>query len=300
MSDTNQPGSMDGPVSQTTTVNDPPSALRVHIFGTCFLIFAFVIFYVLVATWPVLVPLDTPATAGGAATKLTTFKPFALFGLGPCDWAPDLRMLLTVIIAGAIGSLIHTLTSFGDYVGNRRLGSSWLWWFVLRTPIGIALAIISYLILRGGLIVPTLQASKADDLQGATLALNPYGIAAFAALAGMFSRQATDKLREVFETLFTAQKAVPRSEPLRGKPTVSVDPAKLKKGVAQILTVTGVGFDKDIKATVNGKPRDVQWISATQIKVTTVADDVATAGKLELVMTNPNNDTFTATVEVVE
>jgi len=297
MSDTSTAGSMDGPVPQTATVSDPPSALKVHTFGSCFLIFALVIFYVLVATWPVLVPVDAPAAAGGAAPKLT-FKPFVLFGLGPYDWAPDLRMLLTVIIAGAIGSLIHTLTSFGDYVGNRRLGSSWLWWFVLRTPIGIALAIISYLILRGGLIVPTLQAPKADDLQGATLALNPYGIAAFAALAGMFSRQATDKLREVFETLFTAQKAVPRNEPLKGKPAVGVDPAKLKQGAAQVLTVTGVGFDKDIKATVNGKPRDVQFISATQIKVTTTAEDVATPGKLELVMTNPNNDTFTATVEV--
>ena len=31
---------------------------------------------------------------------------------------------LTVIIAGTIGSLIHTLTSFGDYVGNRRLSTT--------------------------------------------------------------------------------------------------------------------------------------------------------------------------------
>jgi hypothetical protein len=190
------------------------------------------------------------------------------------------------------------MTSFGDYVGNRRLGSSWIWWFVLRTPIGISLAIVSYLILRGGLIVPNLQAPKSDDLQGATLQLNTYGIAAFAALAGMFSRQATDKLREVFETLFTAQKAVPRNEPLKGKPAITVDPAKLKRANVQILTVTGAGFDKDIKATINGKPRDVEWISDKQLKVTPMAEDVAAAGKLELILRNPNNDTFTVTIEV--
>ena len=292
MSDTGQAGGMDGPGSQTAPVTDPASAGNIHIFGVCFLIFAIFIFYVLVTTWPVLVPVP-----GGSAN---TFKPFRFFGLGPYNWAPDLRMLLTVIVAGAIGSLIHTLTSFGDYVGNRRLSTSWMWWFVLRTPIGIALAIVAYLILRGGLIVPTLQSLKDGDLQGATVLLNPYGVAAFAALAGMFSRQATDKLREVFETVFTAQKAVPRSEPLKGEPaTIKVEPAELSQGIPQVLTVTGHGFDKDIKATIEGKPRQVQWISDKQLKITAVDDDVATVGKVELVLKNPNNDTFKATINVV-
>jgi hypothetical protein len=293
MSDTGQTGSMDGPGSQTAPVNDPAAAGKIHIFGICFLIFTIFIFYVLVTTWPVLVPVP-----GGSPN---TFKPFRFFGFGPFNWAPDLRMLLTVIVAGAIGSLIHTLTSFGDYVGNRRLSASWLWWFILRTPIGMALAIVSYLILRGGLIVPTLPTSKDGNLEEATVLLNPYGIAAFAALAGMFSRQATDKLREVFETVFTAQKAVPRSEPLKGEPaTITVEPAELSQGFPQVLTVTGSGFDKDIKATLEGKPREVQWISDKQLKITTVDEDVATVGKAELVLKNPNNDTFKATINIVE
>lgn len=291
MSKTDQAGSMEGPGSQTAPVSDPASTGNIHIFGICFLIFTLLVFYVLVTTWPVLAPVP-----GGS---LKAFKPFRFFGFGPYDWAPDLRMLLTVIIAGAVGSLIHTLTSFGDYVGNRRLSTSWMWWFVLRTPIGIALAIVSYLILRGGLIVPTLPA-KDSDLQGEAVLLNPYGIAAFAALAGMFSRQATDKLREVFETLFTAQKAVPRGEPLKGKPTISVEPEKLKRGTPEALTVTGAGFYKDIEATLNGEARAVQWISGTQVKITTVAADVVAVGKLELVLKNPNNDTFNATIEVTE
>jgi IPT/TIG domain len=292
MSNTDQGGSMEGPRSPTAPVSDPASATNIHAFGIGFLIFAIFIFYALVTTWPVL--------EQGGASHAPAFKPFRFFGLGPYNWAPDLRMLLTVIIAGTIGSLIHTLTSFGDYVGNRRLGTSWMWWFVLRTPIGIALAIVSYLILRGGLIVPTLQVTKDTDLQGATLLLNPYGIAAFAALAGMFSRQATDKLREVFETLFTAQKAVPRSEPLRGRPAVEVDPARLTRGKPQVLTVTGSGFDRDIKATLNGEPRPVQWISGTELKITAAAADVATVGKLDLTLKNPNNDTFKAVIDVVE
>ena len=116
MSNTDQGGSMEGPRSPTAPVSDPASAANIHAFGIGFLIFAIFIFCVL-----------APA-----------FKAFRFFGFGPYNWAPDLRMLLTVIIAGTIGSLIHTLTSFGDYVGNRRLSTSWMWWFVLRTPIGSA------------------------------------------------------------------------------------------------------------------------------------------------------------------
>jgi len=300
MSTTDQPNDMAGPASATAPIDDPATYREIHFAGTLFLIFAFLVFYLLIATWPVLVPDPAIPGAGVTASKVYTFKPFRLFGMGPFNWAPDLRMLLTVLLAGTVGSLVHTLTSFGDYVGNRRLSVSWMWWFVLRTPIGIALALVSYLILRGGLIAPTLQAAKDGDLQGATVLLNPYGIAAFAALAGMFSRQATDKLREVFETLFTAQRAVPRSEPLRGKPAITVEPNKLARGNPQVLTVTGRGFDKSIKATIGGNPRDVQWINDTEFKLTVLAEDVAKTGKIEFLIRNSSNETFTVPVEVVE
>lgn len=51
--------------------------------------------------------------------------------------------------------------------------------------------------------------------------LNPYGIMAIACLAGMFSKQATDKLREVFQTLFQIKEETPRYDKLNnsGKPT---------------------------------------------------------------------------------
>ena len=55
------------------------------------------------------------------------------------------------------------------------------------------------------------------------------------------------------------------------------------------MTATGAGFDKNIKAAVGGKSREVQWISETQIKITTLDEDVAKAGRLELTLKNPNN-----------
>src|SRR5262245_11773636 len=47
------------------------------------------------------------------------------------------NMLLLVAVAGALGALIHVTSSFADYVGNRQLVLSWVWWLLLRVPIGV-------------------------------------------------------------------------------------------------------------------------------------------------------------------
>jgi hypothetical protein len=224
------------------------------------------------------------------------FEALELFGC-KFEWSADKRLLITVIIAGALGSLVHVLTSFADYVGNRQLAKPWIWWFVLRVPIGISLALLFYLVVRAGMIVPSVQGGNG----GGTQSLNVYGVAAFAALAGMFSKQATDKMREVFETLFTPQKPVPRADSLAGKSgIIKVEPDKLAKGTPEVLTVTGHGFLKDAKATIGGKPRDMLWVSESQIKVTTLPEDVQDTGTLTLVVQNPNMAAFEVAIEIVD
>jgi hypothetical protein len=275
----------------STVVTDPANSRQIFWAGLSFLVFALLMFYVLVTSWPVPVMGTTPP-----ADARHIFEHFHIFGSGPLDWLPDQRMFLTVIAAGSIGSLIHTLTSLGDYIGNRKLSANWLWWFALRVPIGVALALVSYVLLRGGLIVPQQQQAGAST----AVQLNPYAIAGFAALAGMFSRQATDKLREVFETLFTAQKPVKRDDPLNASAALKVDPEKLTRGQPQPLTFTGSGFQNGTKVTIGGNDRPFTLVSATVGKVTPTAQDVAKAGKLEIVVTNPNKDVFQASIEVVE
>ena len=78
----------------------------------------------------------------------------------------------------------------------------------MRPFIGSALAVIVYFVLRGGLIAGEAGAGN----------VSPYGVAAMAALAGMFSKQATDKLREVFENLFKTTQTPDqhRSDKLQG------------------------------------------------------------------------------------
>jgi hypothetical protein len=111
---------------------------------------------------------------------------------------PEVRLLFLVLLIGGLGSFVHAATSFATYVGNRSLTPSWVWWYVLRPFIGMGIAAIFYFVIRGGLVV----LSAPLDVEK----LSPFGIGAFAALSGLFSKQATDKLSDIFDNLFKTQK----------------------------------------------------------------------------------------------
>jgi len=106
------------------------------------------------------------------------------------------ELFILVILAGALGSYIHAATSLTSFIGNKSFVVSWTWWYILRPFIGVAIAIVVYFILRAGFLT----------IGGDSKSISPYGIVAFAALAGMFSKNATDKLAELFDTLFQMKK----------------------------------------------------------------------------------------------
>jgi hypothetical protein len=120
------------------------------------------------------------------------------------DIGPEARLLLLVLFAGALGSLIHALQSLVDFSGNLTLKASWTWWYVSRPFIGMALALVFYAALRGGMLAGTPAAVKD---------VNPYGVFTIAALAGMFSDKATQKLADIFDVLFKAEDN--RKDPLK-------------------------------------------------------------------------------------
>jgi hypothetical protein len=168
---------------------------RVMAFGIYLIALNLMLTYIVMRIWPVTVP---PATEEQVALMWGGRLSIRL--------VLETRYLLIVAITGALGSYIHLATSFADYVGNRRMFGSWGWWYVLRPFIGMALALILYFAVRGGLIATTAGAEY----------LSPFGVAAIAGMAGMFSKQATDKLREVFENLFRTEKPSDRADKLQG------------------------------------------------------------------------------------
>ncbi len=126
----------------------------------------------------------------------------------------ELDLILLVLLAGTLGSFLHTAQSYSDYVGNRTIKSSWVWWYSFRPFIGAGLALVFYAAVRGGFMaIATGSNAKASEL-------NPFGVVSIAAMVGMFSKAATMKLGEVFDTLFKSDKAkdskdklVPSSQP---------------------------------------------------------------------------------------
>lgn len=102
------------------------------------------------------------------------------------------RVILLVILSGFLGSYVHITTSFSNFVGSNKFEASWLWWYILRPLVGMSLALIFYLVFRGGLFAGD---TSANDL-------NIYGVLTIAALSGLFSDRATLKLAEIYDNLF--------------------------------------------------------------------------------------------------
>ncbi len=104
----------------------------------------------------------------------------------------EVRLLLIVALAGALGSLVHALRSLYWYVGNRELVRSWVMKYMLLPFVGAAVAIIFYFVIRGGFFSQEMTMKDAD----------PFGFAALAGLVGMFCEAAVLKLKEIAETIF--------------------------------------------------------------------------------------------------
>jgi len=108
----------------------------------------------------------------------------------------EVDLLWLVLVSGALGSFVYTARSFVDFVGNKTIRGSWAAWYLMYPFIGAALALIFYLAVRGGFLTAT--TSSAD--------INLFGLVAISGLVGMFSKQATSKLGEVFKTMFKTDK----------------------------------------------------------------------------------------------
>jgi len=197
----------------------------------------------------------------------------------------DERLLLLVIVAGILGSFVHGATSLADYIGNDRFNSKWTWFYLLRPVIGMALALVFYFVIRGGFLTTNVGATD----------INPYGIAALAGLVGMFSKQATDKLSEVFSTLFksgSGEGDEKRGDPLKPKPTtvaVKIDPSEVIAGGEGLkITVAGTGFVEGSTIFLNDSPQATTFESATQLSAQVAKETVANPSTQKLTVVNPD------------
>ncbi|MBI4663008.1 MAG: hypothetical protein HY735_29720 [Verrucomicrobia bacterium] len=208
------------PQSSDSTQGECPGGTCVNLAGIVAIgiylaALAYVLVYGLVKFWPSAAPSRSSAPTSSIATgaALSNAPPASPPGTAAASpgqvqpvgapfevvqvWRrqvqvrPESRLFLVVAIAGALGGLLHSVRSFYWYVGNRNLKWSWVPQYVLLPWVGAILGLVIYLILRGGLLAG--EATVSDT--------NPFGFAAFASMAGLFSEQAVEKLRQLFEGL---------------------------------------------------------------------------------------------------
>jgi hypothetical protein len=136
--------------------------------------------YVLYGLWPV-----APSAASDTRTV-------SVFG-----WEATVRteklLFAVVAVAGALGGFLHALRSLGWYIGSRHLAWNWVPYYLALPLLGAGLAVVLYVVIRGGFF--TIDSNTSET--------NPYGFAAVAALVGLFSQQALEMLKRVAEVVFT-------------------------------------------------------------------------------------------------
>ena len=104
----------------------------------------------------------------------------------------DQGLICLALLAGLVGSFQHTAQSLITYIGKGQFERPWIAWYVVRPWLGALLGFTVYFACRAGLVT------------GAT-GMNPYGVVALGVFAGWFSKTATNKLQEVFETFFRTE-----------------------------------------------------------------------------------------------
>jgi hypothetical protein len=144
-------------------------------------------------------------------------------------------VLILVTLAGFLGTMIHTASSFANFVGSEKFKKSWTLWYVVKPFTGAALALIFYFVFRAGFL-------NFND----TSNINLFGLITLAALAGLFTDKATLKLQEVFEVIFNPKDHRPDKldkNEVNVKIT-GIKPETLLANVDNQLIISGEGLDQ--------------------------------------------------------
>ena len=225
----------------------------------------------------------SPAAATPVATQPgpTHFATVSVVGYHWTDPSPDGLYLVAIIVLAALGASVHALMSFASFMGNRHYVRSWTWWYVAQAPVGIVLAVVFYLALRGGLLAVSTSTGE----------ISPYGIGAIAALVGMFSKQAADKLQEVFDTLFKSAGDAARKDKLTGThfEVTDICPDSVAVGTTELtVQLIGTNFAAGMKVEIGGVARTSTVVDETHCTVDLLPVDVSSPAVISLTVTGPD------------
>jgi hypothetical protein len=223
-------------------------------------------------------PAVDEATEGAAENRE---RVALLWGLIQLEVNKATGLILLVLLMGGLGAYVHAATSFASYAGNRTLRVSWMWWYGQRILVGAALALGFYFAITGGLF--SLQESSED--------INAYGTAAFAFVIGLFSKQAIDKLEELFNVLLRTDTAGDRGrrDKLDQRPPLirRLLPTQVKKDQPVELTIRGQRFRRGARVRLDDRIKRAEFHSDTKLTVSLTAADLEREERIRVAVFNP-------------
>lgn len=143
-------------------------------------------------------------------------------------------LLLLVAAGGFLGNMIHIATSFTTFVGAGKFQRSWVLWYWVRPFTASALALALYFAFGA-----TRDPANADIDRILTLAI----------LAGLFTDIATQKLKEVFEVLFSPKDNRPNKLTDPVVKITAITPEELAKEGENTIVLKGTNL-KSQKLTI--------------------------------------------------
>jgi hypothetical protein len=242
----------------------------------CWIAFGLVVYLAAVgAVSAAVVVLNFPEELDGKVQFAAELQPSLLFPSLVLRSAEQ-GLVLLAFVAGVAGSFLHTAQSLSSYLGNGRFKASWSAWYVMRPWIGGILGFCLYFVFRAGLIA------------GAS-AVNPFGVVAIGALGGWFSKTTTDKLQEVFETLFSTDADHQRVDKLEapGRPSIDeVEPSPVPATIREIAIV-GRHFAPGACVVIGAETLPAEVESSTRIAVDLGRLAARPAGEVPVAVRNP-------------
>jgi IPT/TIG domain len=226
-----------------------------------------------------------PRIAGAHVTVVPAGS--LLPGICADDSSPNIGgLLLLIAMMGALGGIIHGISSFQTFVGNREFVTSWVWWYVFKPFLAGLVALVVFLVFRAGFGAGDFSLGAADCLK----------VAAFAGLIGLFAEPATLKLKDIFDTLFT-----PRRDPRRdsagnirdeGPKLESLEPASVTVSQTPVpsLTLKGTGFSSDCQVKIGDTLRKPTSPSSTTLVVQLLEGDISKVQTLPVTVYNKPPD----------
>ena len=185
-----------------------------------------------------------------------------------------LKILLMVMLLGALGGQLHAITSFSAYWANQTFVSTWTFYYLIRPLVGALLALVIYLCLLGGVLGLSV---------GQTNSTSNLGIGAACFLTGLCSEMAIEKLIEMFRLVFQTEQAKNRSDPVNSNQVVTpvftkLDPSTVSLAAPQVVKIQGSGFTAACNVFIGAAmvPHNLHSLTELELPITSLPRTVAT------------------------